>query len=72
MLTRSDIDAVVEFSIRAWAQVFESFELALGDVMFERPLPDWRSMQAHLTHILVKNSATAPRFALLAHDAALL
>ena len=37
MLTRSDIDAVVEFSIRAWAQVFESFELALGDVILSGP-----------------------------------
>ena len=54
MLTRSDIDATVEFSIRAWAQVFESFELAVGDVIFERLFPECRSRQAHITHILIK------------------
>ncbi|MGK5677788.1 GNAT family N-acetyltransferase [Actinoplanes sp. URMC 104] len=45
-LAESDIPAVVEFSLRAWAPVFASFEQALGRRIFTHLYPDWRRAQA--------------------------
>ncbi|GAB2615538.1 GNAT family N-acetyltransferase [Paractinoplanes abujensis] len=45
-LAASDIPAVVEFSLRAWAPVFASFEAVLGRRIFERIYPDWHRIQA--------------------------
>ncbi len=36
-----DLDAVVEFSLRAWAPVFASLQEVLGDEIFLRLQPDW-------------------------------
>ena len=41
-----DLDAVVEFSLRAWAPVFASLQEVLGDEIFLRLQPDWRASQA--------------------------
>ena len=41
-----DIDAVVEFSVRAWRPVFESFMEIMGPDIFPRVYPDWRADQA--------------------------
>jgi ribosomal protein S18 acetylase RimI-like enzyme len=41
-----DIDTVVAFSLRAWEPVFESLRKVLGDEIFLRLHPDWRSNQA--------------------------
>ena len=41
-----DLDAVVAFSVRAWEPVFDSLRQVLGDVIFLRLHPDWRSNQA--------------------------
>ena len=41
-----DLDAVVAFSLRAWAPVFDSLREVLGDKIFLRLHPDWRSSQA--------------------------
>jgi hypothetical protein len=41
-----DLDAIVEFSLRAWAPVFASLRNALGDDVFLRLHPDWRASQA--------------------------
>ena len=41
-----DLDAVVAFSLRAWEPVFESLREVLGDKIFLRLHPDWRSNQA--------------------------
>jgi len=41
-----DLDAVVAFSLRAWEPVFESLREVLGDKIFLRLHPDWRSDQA--------------------------
>lgn len=41
-----DLDTVVAFSLRAWAPVFESLREVLGDEIFLRLHPDWRSDQA--------------------------
>jgi hypothetical protein len=41
-----DLDAVVAFSLRAWEPVFDSVREVLGDEIFLRLHPDWRSNQA--------------------------
>jgi GNAT superfamily N-acetyltransferase len=45
-LAEADIDEVVAFSLRAWAPVFESFRAVLGDEIYPRVYPDWRTSQA--------------------------
>jgi GNAT superfamily N-acetyltransferase len=43
----SDIDAVVELSLRAWEPVFDSMHDVLGDAIFDRlHEPNWRALQA--------------------------
>jgi GNAT superfamily N-acetyltransferase len=43
----SDLDAVVELSLRAWEPVFESMRAVLGNEIFARlHQPDWRAAQA--------------------------
>lgn len=43
----SDLDAIVEFSLRAWEPVYESLREVLGDPIFSRlHQPDWRAVQA--------------------------
>jgi GNAT superfamily N-acetyltransferase len=41
-----DLDAIVEFSLRAWAPVFASVRNVLGDDVFLRLHPDWKANQA--------------------------
>jgi GNAT superfamily N-acetyltransferase len=43
---QSDLDAIVEFSLRAWEPVYESLRRVLGDPIFFRLNPDWRVVQA--------------------------
>ncbi|MET0416401.1 MAG: GNAT family N-acetyltransferase [Actinoplanes sp.] len=45
-LEKSDIDTVVEFSLRAWAPVFVSFEKVLGERIYRTIYPDWLTSQA--------------------------
>ena len=40
-----DTEAVVDFSLRAWAPVFASLERELGSEIFRRLHPDWREDQ---------------------------
>jgi GNAT superfamily N-acetyltransferase len=43
----SDLDAIVEFSLRAWEPVHESMRAVLGDPIYSRlHQPDWRTVQA--------------------------
>ena len=43
----SDLETMVEFSLRAWEPVFESLRQVLGDAIFRRlHQPDWRAAQA--------------------------
>jgi GNAT superfamily N-acetyltransferase len=52
----SDLDAVVEFSLRAWEPVFASLRRVLGDAIFVRlHKPDWRAVQAEA----VRSSCTS-------------
>ena len=37
-----DTEAVVDFSLRAWAPVFAPLERVLGSEIFRRLHPDWR------------------------------
>jgi GNAT superfamily N-acetyltransferase len=41
-----NLGAVVEFSLRAWAPVFASVRMVLGDAIFLRLHPDWQAGQA--------------------------
>ena len=41
-----DLEAIVEFSLRAWQPVFASLRDVLGDEIFLRLHPDWRASQA--------------------------
>jgi GNAT superfamily N-acetyltransferase len=41
-----DVDAVVDFSLCAWAPVFDSLRGVLGSPVFERLHPDWAAGQA--------------------------
>jgi ribosomal protein S18 acetylase RimI-like enzyme len=41
-----DLDAIVEFSLRAWDPVFASLREVLGDSLFFRLKPDWKTAQA--------------------------
>ena len=52
----SDLDAVVELSVRAWEPVFDSLRGVLGDAIFARlHQPDWRTVQAEA----VRSSCTS-------------
>ncbi len=42
----SDLETVVEFSLRAWAPVFASVRDVLGDEIFLRLYPDWEANQS--------------------------
>ena len=43
----SDLDAIVQLSLRAWEPVFESLRAVLGEAIFARlHQPDWRAVQA--------------------------
>jgi GNAT superfamily N-acetyltransferase len=44
--SEGDLDAIVEFSLRAWEPVFASFRQVLGDPIFFRLYPDWKKDQA--------------------------
>jgi ribosomal protein S18 acetylase RimI-like enzyme len=41
-----DLDAIVAFSLRAWAPVFASMREVLGEDIFLRLYPDWQRSQA--------------------------
>jgi len=41
-----DLDRVVEFSLRAWRPVFDSFRAVLSDAVYTRVYPDWLHTQA--------------------------
>jgi ribosomal protein S18 acetylase RimI-like enzyme len=45
-LRLGEVDAVVEFSVRAWRPVFESFTRVMGPEIFRRIYPDWQAIQA--------------------------
>ena len=50
-----DLDAVVAFSLRAWAPVFTSVQDVLGDATFLRLHPDWKVGQAEVITSICTN-----------------
>lgn len=45
---QADLDTIVEFSLRAWEPIFDSFRQLLGDSIFARlHQPEWRTLQAN-------------------------
>lgn len=50
-----DLEAIVEFSLRAWQPVFDSVRALLGEDIFLRLHPDWRANQAEA----VRSSCTS-------------
>ncbi len=42
----SDLETIIEFSLRAWAPVFAAVRDVLGDDIFVRLNPDWRANQS--------------------------
>ncbi|WP_033436370.1 GNAT family N-acetyltransferase [Saccharothrix sp. NRRL B-16314] len=58
-LTADDIAAVVEFSLRAWTPVFDSFRAALGVPIYEALFPDWEPTQAKAVEDVCRDDATA-------------
>ena len=66
-LEPDDLEAVVEFSLRAWEPVFTSLRNVLGQELFHRLHPDWRIDQAES----VRSSCTNPErdvFVAIAND----
>ena len=52
----SDLEVIVEFSLRAWQPVFESLRQVLGDAIFMRlHQPEWTAVQAEA----VRSSCTS-------------
>ena len=52
----SDVETIVEFSLRAWKPVFESMRGVLGDAIFARlHQPEWTTVQAQA----VRSSCTS-------------
>ena len=57
---QGDLDAIVEFSLRAWEPIFASFRQVLGDPIFVRLHPtDWKEIQAEA----VRSSCTSDELA---------
>jgi GNAT superfamily N-acetyltransferase len=50
-----DLEAIVEFSLRCWEPVFAAVRDVLGDALFLRLHPDWRTSQAEA----VRSSCTS-------------
>ena len=50
-----DLEAVVAFSLRAWEPVFASVQAVLGDEIFLRLHPDWRTSQAETVRSICTN-----------------
>jgi GNAT superfamily N-acetyltransferase len=58
-LAPADIAAVVEFSLHAWAPVFESFRTILGERVYQALHPDWVTSQAHAVEAVCQDVTAA-------------
>ena len=57
-LEERDVDAVVEFSVRAWAPVFESMCAVMGRTIFSRVYPDWKPAQARAVESVIRDNCS--------------
>jgi hypothetical protein len=55
----ADVAAVVEFSLRAWAPVFESFRAVLGERVYQALYPDWSTTQARAVEAICQDDTAA-------------
>jgi GNAT superfamily N-acetyltransferase len=51
-----DLEAIVAFSLRAWEPVFASVQAVLGDEIFLRLHPDWRTSQSETVRSICMNT----------------
>jgi hypothetical protein len=58
-LRAADVAAVVEFSLRAWAPVFESFRAVLGERVYQALYPDWSTTQARAVEAICQDDTAA-------------
>jgi GNAT superfamily N-acetyltransferase len=58
-LSAGDIAAVVEFSLRAWAPVFESFRTVLGERVYQALYPNWATTQARAVEAICQDEGAA-------------
>jgi ribosomal protein S18 acetylase RimI-like enzyme len=58
-LIAGDIAAVVEFSLRAWAPVFESFRTVLGEQVYQALYPNWATTQARAVEAICQDEGAA-------------
>ena len=56
--TASDVDEIVDLSLRAWAPVFTSFEAMMGPDLYIRVHPDWRRDQAAAVRQALEDNET--------------
>ena len=63
-----DLEAVVAFSLRAWEPVFASVQAVLGDEIFLRLHPDWRTSQERTVRSICTNDERDVYVAVPAHD----
>lgn len=54
-LAESDVAAVVDLSLRAWAPVFASFRRELGEAVYRHLFPDWSTHQATAVERVVRD-----------------
>jgi GNAT superfamily N-acetyltransferase len=65
----SDLETIVEFSLRAWEPVFESLRQVLGDAIFDRlHRPDWQAAQAESVRSSCVTSAERDVFVAVADE----
>ena len=55
---RSDLDPIVELSLRAWEPVFASIENAMGSEVFLEQHPDWRADQRKAVETVCADAGT--------------
>lgn len=58
LLCPDDVPAIVHLSLAAWAPVFESFRLVLGEAIYERLYPDWVKAQADVVESACREPET--------------
>jgi hypothetical protein len=58
-LAPADITAVVEFSLRAWAPVFDSFGKVLGERVYQALYSDWATSRARAVEAVCQDNTAA-------------
>jgi ribosomal protein S18 acetylase RimI-like enzyme len=67
-LQDGDLDGIVDLSLRAWAPVFASLRQVLGEAIFSRLHPEWRSGQAEAVRATCTQDQTCVFVAVVAQQ----